>query len=215
MCARSGGSCHLCSPNTCERRSGGSSHEDRSPIPNIRRSSSTEVSQEQQEETEVKTSFLLWTSQQLQQSYETEAPSGALCTDLSDCREASCRHCWSLACHPSTTQKQAGAKSLTWSLGLPCFNRAGVGTFKVFSVFTHRDHAFCWHRCSGVYVQKCLFFLYIKLVIVFLVLLGNTSCVMVCVWFKVGGAQRDDLSQPTLTRSWSFALPQACIVPLA
>lgn len=51
---RSGGSCHLCSPNTCGRLSGGSSHEDRSQIPNIKRSSSTEVSWDQQREDKFK-----------------------------------------------------------------------------------------------------------------------------------------------------------------
>ena len=113
-----------------------------------------------------------------------------------------------------SSECEAGAKSLTWSLGLLCFNTAGIGTFKVFSVFTHQAHAFCWHRCSHVYVQKCVFFC-TKLVIVFLVLLGNTYCVMVFVWFKVGGVQPGDLSQPSPTCSWSFASPRARIVPLA
>lgn len=91
--------------------------------------------------------------------------------------------------HLSMVQKWAGAKSLTWRLGLPLLQQSrGIRTLKVFSVFAHQGHTFCWHRCSSVSVQKCVFFLYIKLVMVFLVLLGNTNCVMVFVWFKVGGS---------------------------
>lgn len=53
----------------------------------------------------------------------------------------------------------------------------------------------------SMYRNVLFFFLYIKVVIVFLVLLGNTNCVMVFVCVQVGGVQRDDLSQPTPTCS--------------
>ena len=80
-----------------------------------------------------------------------------------------------------TSQKLAGAKALTWSFGLLCFNTAGTAMLRVCSDLTPRIMCSAGTDGAVSMYSSVSLFLYIKLVIVFLVLLGNTSCVRVSV----------------------------------